>query len=113
MNERQAISASPTGGFRRRPSRFRVSLIRGNIHSMDDTKMLDDTRMRARHDVTAPRWSGADSEDLYQMRTWGKDYFTVSDDGHVVVRPDTDSAREIDLYELVQSLHERTFTLRF
>ena len=66
VSEWQAISARPTGGSRRGSSRFRVSLIRGNIHFMDDTKM------RARHDVRAPRWSGADSEELYQMQAWGK-----------------------------------------
>ena len=68
--------------------------------------MTYDTMLPRRGDL-APSWSGADSTDLYQIEAWGKGYFAVSDQGHVVVRPETDSDREIDLYKLVQSLHER------
>ncbi|HRX90232.1 MAG TPA: biosynthetic arginine decarboxylase, partial [Steroidobacteraceae bacterium] len=55
-------------------------------------------------------WSVADSIELYQVDAWGKGYFSVNDAGHVVVRPDMNPAREIDLYQVVQGLKEREFT---
>jgi arginine decarboxylase len=52
-------------------------------------------------------WSVEDSLDLYQVPAWGKGYFSINAAGHVVVRPDTTSDREIDLHEVVQGLTER------
>lgn len=52
-------------------------------------------------------WSVEDASDLYQVAAWGKGYFAVRGDGHVVVRPDTDPEREIDLLEVVEGLKER------
>ena len=42
-------------------------------------------------------WSTEDSAELYQVGAWGKGYFGINAAGHVVVRPDTTPAREIDL----------------
>ncbi len=55
-------------------------------------------------------WTVEDSADLYQVGAWGKGYFGINDAGHVVVRPDTTAAREIDLYEVVQGLKARDLT---
>ena len=33
------------------------------------------------------RWTAADSLDLYNIRGWGNDYFSVNDEGNVVVHP--------------------------
>jgi arginine decarboxylase len=52
-------------------------------------------------------WSIDDSLDLYQIPAWGKGYFSVNGAGNLVVRPDTTSAHEIDLHEVVQGLAER------
>ncbi|MBL1218090.1 MAG: biosynthetic arginine decarboxylase [Planctomycetes bacterium] len=54
-----------------------------------------------------PRWSAADSAELYQIKAWGKDYFDINDAGHVVVRPEQERHSEIDLYEVVQGLRDR------
>ena len=55
-------------------------------------------------------WSTEDSAELYQVRAWGKGYFGINAAGHVVVRPDTTAAREIDLFEVVQGLKARDLT---
>jgi arginine decarboxylase len=48
-----------------------------------------------------------DSLDLYHVAAWSKGYFSINAAGHVVVRPDTTSSREIDLYEVVEGLSAR------
>mgnify|MGYP001187244991 CR=1 FL=1 len=55
-------------------------------------------------------WRVEDSADLYQVGAWGKGYFGVNGAGHVVVRPDTTAAHEIDLFEVVQGLRARDLT---
>jgi arginine decarboxylase len=58
----------------------------------------------------AQPWGIEDSRELYNVRAWGKGYFSVNDAGHVVVRPDTTEQREIDLYEVVEGLEARDLT---
>ena len=55
-------------------------------------------------------WSIDDATELYQVNAWGKGYFCVNQSGHLVVRPDMNAAREIDLFDVVQGLKERELT---
>jgi arginine decarboxylase len=50
------------------------------------------------------RWTPQLASDLYDVASWGKGYFSVSDGGHVRVHPEKDPARSIDLKELVDTL---------
>ena len=52
-------------------------------------------------------WSVEDSLELYNVPAWASGYFSINAVGHVVVRPDTSAAHEIDLFEVVQGLQER------
>src|SRR5580658_4803479 len=52
-------------------------------------------------------WSVEDSLELYNVPAWASGYFSINAAGHVVVRPDTSAAHEIDLFEVVQGLQER------
>jgi len=52
-------------------------------------------------------WSIEDALELYNVPAWGLGYFSINAAGHVVVRPDTTDAHEIDLLEVVQGLAER------
>ena len=52
-------------------------------------------------------WKIEQSLDLYQVEAWGKGYFSINSDGHVVIRPNLDASREIDLFEVVQGLKAR------
>jgi arginine decarboxylase len=55
-------------------------------------------------------WSIADSLDLYSVEAWGSGYFSINESGNVVVRPDADPARQIDLFEVVEQLRARDLT---
>ncbi len=64
----------------------------------------------ARSVSTGQPWSIEDSLELYNVAAWGSGYFSINSLGHVVVRPDTTPAHEIDLFEVVQGLQERDLT---
>jgi arginine decarboxylase len=50
------------------------------------------------------RWTPQLASELYDVASWGKGYFSVGDTGHVLVHPEKDPARSIDLKELVDTL---------
>lgn len=54
-------------------------------------------------------WTPGRSADLYLIKGWGDPYFSVSERGTVVVRPDPEGQpdRTIDLYDLTQDLEAR------
>ncbi|HTQ80688.1 MAG TPA: biosynthetic arginine decarboxylase [Thermoanaerobaculia bacterium] len=54
-----------------------------------------------------PRWTPADSLDLYNIRGWGNSYFSVNPAGHMAVHPGGADAPAIDLKELVDEVRER------
>ncbi len=56
------------------------------------------------------RWTVEDSSALYGLPDWGKGFFGVSPEGRLIVMPERDPARAIDLFELVQGLKERDLT---
>jgi arginine decarboxylase len=58
-------------------------------------------------------WDAEDSSHLYQIHAWGGGYFAVNATGHVVVRPDQQDGREIDLHEVVEGLKARDLTAPF
>lgn len=53
---------------------------------------------------TTERWTQQDANDLYDIERWGKGYFSIHRDGHVLVHPDKDPARSLDLKQLVDTL---------
>ena len=53
------------------------------------------------------RWTPADSLDLYNIRGWGNDYFSVAKEGHIQVHPGGTGSPAIDLKELVDEVRER------
>ncbi|MEJ5368007.1 MAG: biosynthetic arginine decarboxylase [Bryobacteraceae bacterium] len=50
------------------------------------------------------RWTVADARELYDIDRWGKGYFSINDEGHVLVHPTKDPQRYVDLKELVDTL---------
>jgi arginine decarboxylase len=49
-------------------------------------------------------WRAADARDLYNVPVWGEGYFDVSDEGHVLVRPNRDPAGPaVDLFEIAST----------
>ena len=55
-------------------------------------------------------WKVDDSARTYQIEAWGGGYFGINEAGHVVVRPDQQADREIDLHEVVEGLKARDLT---
>ncbi len=52
-------------------------------------------------------WTTADSAAMYQVAGWGSPYFSVAENGHVVVTPDPLRKQTVDLHELVNNLRAR------
>lgn len=57
------------------------------------------------------RWTPESASDFYDVPSWGKGYFSVGGNGHVLVHPEKDPARSIDLKQLVDTLVLRGINL--
>ena len=55
--------------------------------------------------VAPPSWTTKDAEKLYNMTGWGLGYFRVNAEGHVMVHPDANRKRGLDLYRLALDLN--------
>jgi arginine decarboxylase len=56
-------------------------------------------------------WTIQDSMECFNIKNWGKDYFSINDKGHVSVHPNKVPERAIDLKELVDQLQTRGIAL--
>ncbi|MBN1927648.1 MAG: biosynthetic arginine decarboxylase [Prolixibacteraceae bacterium] len=52
------------------------------------------------------KWRIEDSAELYNINGWGVDYFSINDEGHVIVKPKK-GASSVDLKELIDELSLR------
>ncbi|MCU1334689.1 MAG: arginine decarboxylase [Bryobacterales bacterium] len=59
----------------------------------------------------ADRWTTAEAAELYDVASWGKGYFSVGKNGNLLVHPEKDPSRSIDLKELVDNLQLRGISL--
>jgi arginine decarboxylase len=59
---------------------------------------------------TGSTWTTLDALEHYNVGAWGSGYFSINAAGHVVVKPEPGSEREIDLHEVVQGLAQRDLT---
>jgi arginine decarboxylase len=50
------------------------------------------------------RWTPQVASEFYDVASWGKGYFSVGENGHLLVHPEKDPARSIDLKELIDTL---------
>jgi arginine decarboxylase len=50
-------------------------------------------------------WSAAEAAELYDVPRWGQGYFSVSEQGHLLVHPTKEPGRGVDLKRLVDRLH--------
>jgi arginine decarboxylase len=57
------------------------------------------------------RWTAEHANDLYDVASWGKGYFSIDEEGHMRVHPDKDPLRSIDLKQLVDTLVLRGISL--
>ncbi len=61
--------------------------------------------------MPAQNWTAVDASEFYDVPRWGKGYFSVGKNGHVLVHPDRNPANFIDLKELVDRLQLRGLDL--
>ncbi|MFN8790132.1 MAG: biosynthetic arginine decarboxylase [Bdellovibrionales bacterium] len=52
-------------------------------------------------------WTPEKSANLYGINGWGKGYFRINKAGHVLVTPEGENGKSLDLYELTQDLMDR------
>ena len=50
------------------------------------------------------RWTVQESSELYDVADWGKGYFSIAENGHLLVHPNKQPDRSIDLKQLVDTL---------
>ncbi|MFM7413459.1 MAG: arginine decarboxylase, partial [Planctomycetota bacterium] len=62
-------------------------------------------------DLELEHWSTADAADLYEVARWGNGYFSVGPNGHLLVHPDKDPTKSINLKQLVDRLQVRGIDL--
>jgi arginine decarboxylase len=72
-----------------------------------ELKMLSDTTVWE----PTERWTTADAGELYDVKSWGKGYFSVGENGHLWVHPTKEPSRGIDLRELAEKLELRGISL--
>ncbi|KAA1259054.1 Biosynthetic arginine decarboxylase [Rubripirellula obstinata] len=60
---------------------------------------------------TTKHWTTQDASSLYGIERWGDGYFSISDDGNIVVSPDRSAESSIDLKSIVDSLQDRGLEL--
>ena len=59
----------------------------------------------------ADRWTTTEAAELYDVANWGKGYFSVGENGNLLVHPTKEQNRKIDLKELVDTLQWRGISL--
>jgi arginine decarboxylase len=62
---------------------------------------------RVRNGAISAPWSITEATELYDVARWGQGYFSISEQGHLLVHPTKDPARGIDLKRLVDRLEHR------
>ena len=58
-------------------------------------------------DESPLHWTTVDASELYEVPRWGNGYFSVNPNGNLMVHPDRNQTRGIDLKELVERLQMR------
>ena len=62
-------------------------------------------------------WTTRDSAELYQVESWGRDYFKIDAQGHLCVQSPSDPSKSLSVHRLVEDLqdrgHELPILLRF
>lgn len=67
---------------------------------------LSSTRAR-NGSAVASQWSSTEASELYDVTRWGQGYFSVSEEGHLLVHPTKEASRGVDLKRLIDRLELR------
>lgn len=61
--------------------------------------------------MNSKNWSIQQSAQTYAIENWGDSYFAINAKGHVCVKPSSEQATELDLYEIALSLNDKQLSL--
>jgi arginine decarboxylase len=64
-------------------------------------------RIKLKDQTTLPKWSVEESRELYNIAEWGKGFFEINEKGNIVVLPDKNLKRSLDIKALVDALTDR------
>lgn len=64
-----------------------------------------------KQDLEVSRWTTTEAAELYEIEGWGKGYFSVGQNGNLLVHPTKDPNRSIDLRQLVDRMQQRGLDL--
>lgn len=67
--------------------------------------------MKQKTEKRTGQWTTHDASLLYGIERWGDGYFSISDEGNIVVSPDRQDGSSIDLKTIVDSLRDRGLEL--
>jgi arginine decarboxylase len=65
------------------------------------------TLAKLRNGSVGSKWSITEATELYDVARWGQGYFSISEQGHLLVNPTKDPARAVDLKRLIDRLQLR------
>ncbi len=64
-------------------------------------------KIKIKEKTSLKNWSVMDSKELYLIDNWGKGFFDVNEKGNVIVRPEKNSDKFLDIREFVKDLELR------
>ena len=64
-----------------------------------------------KQDLEVSRWTTTEAAELYEIEGWGKGYFSIGQNGNLLVHPTKDANRSIDLRQLVDRMQQRGLDL--
>ena len=56
-------------------------------------------------------WNISNSKDLYGIKEWGDNYFSINEEGFVTVSPQQNESSQVNIYQLTEELKERGLQL--
>jgi arginine decarboxylase len=62
---------------------------------------------RLRNGSVGAAWTLTEATELYDVARWGQGYFSINEQGHLLVHPTKDPARSVDLKRLIDRLEHR------
>ena len=64
-------------------------------------------KIKLKDQVSLTKWSLEEARELYNIRNWGRGFFDINERGNVVVLPDRDKQRFLDIKEFMDELEIR------
>lgn len=64
-------------------------------------------KIKLKDQVSLAKWSLEEAREMYNIRNWGRGFFEINERGNIVVLPDRDNQRYLDIKEFMDDLEIR------